>query len=76
MDLLLEEQRWLGSELGLHGRVLLASEGINGTVQGSPRALESYQKHTERHFGALAAPLKAMKTYENTRFHIRFHMIS
>jgi UPF0176 protein len=37
-----EEQRALCSELGLKGRVLIASEGINGTLAGPRAAIDRY----------------------------------
>lgn len=36
------EQRALCAELGLKGRVLIAAEGINGTLAGPPEAVEKY----------------------------------
>ncbi len=37
-----EEQRTLCSSLGLKGRILIASEGINGTLAGPSEPIESY----------------------------------
>jgi len=37
-------QRRLCTELGLTGRIILAAEGINGTLAGSNTALEQYKK--------------------------------
>lgn len=37
-------QRTLCLKLGLKGRIILASEGINGTVGGSQEAIEQYKK--------------------------------
>ncbi len=38
--------------LGLTGRIILAKEGINGTLEGPVEAVETYKKHilTDRHF--------------------------
>lgn len=44
---LVDEQRELGSCLRLRGRVLVAEEGINGTVQGCAAALASYREAVE-----------------------------
>ena len=44
------EQRSLGSELGLFGRVLVAPEGINGTVQGTAKAISSYEASVQKAF--------------------------
>ena len=38
-----QAQRTLCEELGLHGRILIGHEGINGTVAGSSSAAERYQ---------------------------------
>ncbi len=38
------EHRILAEQLGLKGRLLIASEGINGTFEGTVDALESYKK--------------------------------
>lgn len=42
-------QRSLGEQFGLMGRVLIAPEGINGTVSGPNAAIESYQQETTDH---------------------------
>jgi len=47
-----EEQRRLGPALRLCGRVLVAAEGVNGTVQGSDEAISSYQAATEAAVGS------------------------
>ena len=38
------EHRKLCSDLGLKGRILVAREGLNGTVSGSPEACQKYQE--------------------------------
>lgn len=53
-----EIQKWqkkLCSDLGLTGRILLAHEGINGTVGGSDEATEAYIKAMNEHplFGSI-----------------------
>ncbi|MGC4071412.1 MAG: rhodanese-related sulfurtransferase [Nibricoccus sp.] len=40
---LMQAQRELCQSLGLHGRILIGSEGINGTVAGTPAAALAYQ---------------------------------
>ena len=45
------EQRRLGEELALRGRVLVASEGINGTVQGTREAACAYEASVRSFFG-------------------------
>ena len=44
-----KRQRALCEQLGLKGRIILASEGINGTVGGSTHAIELYKKHMQEH---------------------------
>lgn len=39
-----EGHRTLCDDLGLKGRILVAHEGINGSVSGSPAACEAYQR--------------------------------
>ena len=36
------EQRSLATSLGLLGRVLIAAEGVNGTLSGAPAAIDGY----------------------------------
>jgi UPF0176 protein len=36
------EHKWLCASLGLKGRVIVAAEGINGTLAGPPDAVQSY----------------------------------
>lgn len=44
-----EEHRMLCREVDLKGRVLIAGEGINGTLAGSPEATEAYQAWCGNH---------------------------
>jgi UPF0176 protein len=39
-----DEQRALCEQLGLKGRILIATEGINGTLEGTNDAIASYKK--------------------------------
>lgn len=39
---LVKEQREIQERLGIKGRTLIASEGINGTLEGTPAALDAY----------------------------------
>jgi UPF0176 protein len=41
-DRLAAQQRGLCVDLGLKGRILIAEEGLNGTLAGSERAIETY----------------------------------
>lgn len=43
-----DEQRTLCEELGLQGRIIVAHEGINGTVEGLPESTSQYIKAMER----------------------------
>lgn len=47
------EQRRLGAQLQLVGRVLVAGEGINGTVQGEGPAVLEYKTAVEEVFGTI-----------------------
>lgn len=50
----LREQLWcLGKEHDMRGLVILAEEGINGTVCGSPEALAAWKKKLTETFGAI-----------------------
>lgn len=41
----MHEQRRLQERLGLKGRTLIATEGINGTLEGTTEAIEEYLNH-------------------------------
>jgi UPF0176 protein len=45
----MSEQRQLCERLGLKGRILLADEGINGTVAGSAEAADAYVAAMNEH---------------------------
>lgn len=53
-----DQQRALCEKLGLLGRIIVAKEGINGTVSGPRAACESYMKAMH------AAPLTAAMTFK------------
>ena len=44
-----QEQEYLCSHLGLKGRILIAEEGINGTVSGPAKATAAYREFMQRH---------------------------
>ncbi len=44
-----KEQRELGARLGLTGRIIIAHEGINGTVGGTTQATDLYQQAMHEH---------------------------
>lgn len=48
---LMIQQKELCNRLGILGRILIATEGINGTVCGEPSAIEEYQKETQNYPG-------------------------
>ena len=48
-ELLRDQQRALCEELGLMGRLLIASEGINGTFEGSTKAVKDYVEYMNNH---------------------------
>lgn len=43
----MREQRRVCEQLGLRGRIILANEGINGTVEGTEKATEEYMKYMD-----------------------------
>lgn len=43
------EQRSWCTELGLHGRIIVASEGINGTLSGLKAATDEYRARMSKH---------------------------
>ncbi|MDQ3119912.1 MAG: rhodanese-related sulfurtransferase [Verrucomicrobiota bacterium] len=55
------EQRELCSGLGLKGRVLIASEGINGTLAGPPSAIAQYVTtlHADARFSDVAVKMSS-----------------
>ncbi len=55
-ELLRQEQHDLASKLGLLGRLLIASEGINGTFEGDPDAIKAYMEamHADPRFADIA----------------------
>ena len=44
-----QDQRTLCQKLGLKGRILIAHEGINGTVGGPEEALTKYKEYMRSH---------------------------
>ncbi len=48
---LMYRQRRLCERLNLKGRILIAKEGLNGTVEGTPEACEEYMKVTKQEPG-------------------------
>src|SRR2546430_3834753 len=55
------KHRAICAELGLSGRILIGSEGINGTVAGAPSATDRYQ-----------AALKSSPEFQDTAFKVSF----
>jgi UPF0176 protein len=52
VKLLKERELAVGNVLGLKGRIIIAKEGINGTLEGTVENLEIYKKHilADKHF--------------------------
>lgn len=48
---LMHRQRRLCERLGLKGRILIAKEGLNGTVEGAAEACEEYMRETQKEPG-------------------------
>lgn len=42
---LMDRERSVANVLGLTGRIVIAPEGMNGTLEGTPEATEKYKKH-------------------------------
>ncbi len=42
-----EEHHLFGLSIGITGRIIVAQEGLNGTVSGSPQACQAYMKHLQ-----------------------------
>ena len=55
------EHKWLCASLGLKGRVIVAAEGINGTLAGPPAAVQSYMDtmHADPRFSDMEFKLSA-----------------
>ncbi len=51
-------QRELCEPLGLKGRILISTHGINGTLGGPMEAIKTYIKHTRRYHGFRAMEFK------------------
>ncbi|MGE0009256.1 MAG: rhodanese-related sulfurtransferase [Candidatus Babeliales bacterium] len=56
---IMQWQQTLCKELGITGRILLAKEGINGTVGGTDEATESYKKAMAEHPLFADMPIKS-----------------
>jgi UPF0176 protein len=48
-ELILKEQQYLCNRLGLLGRIIIANEGINGTLSGPKQKTECYIHFMEKH---------------------------
>lgn len=46
---IMKQQRALCEELGLKGRIILAHEGINATLGGSPESIGAYKEYMNNH---------------------------
>jgi len=61
-----EEQEQLCKKLGLKGKVLVASEGINGCVSGTLEATQVYKEHMKKDPRFASMPFKEGKAHEHT----------
>ena len=66
-------QRALGNRLGLKGRIIIATEGINGTVAGSAEACASYMAamSADAHFSGIEFKIETGDTQPFPRLRIK-----
>ncbi len=59
---------------GLKGRIIVAAEGINGTISGSPEACENYMQymHQDPRFAAIDFKIDDTEAHVFQKMHVRF----
>ncbi len=59
--------------LGLHGRIIVATEGLNGTVSGTTAACEEYQRwlHSDPRFSTMPFKIDEVDGHRFKRIHVR-----
>lgn len=67
------EQQLLCVQLGLRGRILIASEGINGTLSGSVEQTENYMRHMhlDARFADMAFKIDSAEQHAFPRLSVR-----
>ena len=58
----------LGNELALRGTILVAGEGVNGTVVGDVKALSHLSEHLLEHYGVKSQKWSDLQS-DNSGFH-------
>jgi len=68
-----EEQLQLGEMLGLRGRIIVAHEGINGTVSGLTRATQAYMEtmNGDERFQGMIFKMDSSMDHTFTRLSLR-----
>lgn len=61
-----QHQQELGNRLGITGRILIADEGINGTVAGTTEAIDIYMSETQKYPGLEDMEWKISEGPENS----------
>jgi UPF0176 protein len=69
-----DEHFQICENLGLKGRILIASEGINGTVSGTVEATNAYMEYMENHpyFAGTEFKIDAYHTHAFHKLHVRY----
>jgi len=72
-EALAASQRILCQSLGLLGRIVIASEGINGTLSGTSEAIAQYRAamHTDRRFAEMPFKLEQSMAHKFRRLSVR-----
>lgn len=72
-EALAASQRTLCQSLGLLGRIIIASEGINGTLSGTTDAIAQYRAamYTDRRFAAMPFKLETSTAHKFRRLSVR-----
>src|SRR3954470_11201428 len=62
------------NELGLKGRIIIASEGINGTVSGTPEQTDAYMEYMNEHplFAGTVFKIDEATEHAFKKMHVRF----
>lgn len=68
-----EEHHQLCLQLDLRGRIIIAPEGLNGTVSGTPEACESYMQaiHADPRFAKTEFKIEAHHGHAFLKLHVR-----
>lgn len=66
-----EAHRALGEQLGLRGRILIASEGINGTASGTHEACSTYMAEVKKVFPDIEFKVEPAEGHVFKALHVR-----